>query len=240
MDLSLMTLLTKHDAHAHIHTHTHRHTPVECVWTKLPLLSAWTRLVCFFLKKEGKKSPASYGSTLPDVQLFVLGACFFLQTSADPRQDPGPPPHPPLPHPPVTPLLLHDPPHFTDRSPLSVCSLVAAPPPPVGLPSYLSSLVFLTSSSSASSALIGPYSFSPVHMVSAVKQKSAFAPVVRPQTSPPPTCTTTNGSNLQGEHPTPPPACQHPRPLLSLSMYLLDTQTSSVTVMIMILCLLHV
>uniref|UniRef100_A0A3Q0SZG7 IPT/TIG domain-containing protein n=1 Tax=Amphilophus citrinellus TaxID=61819 RepID=A0A3Q0SZG7_AMPCI len=57
------------------------------------------------------------------------------------------------------------------------------------------SLVFLTSSSS--SAPIGPYSFSPVHMVSAVKQKSAFAPVVRPQTSPPPTCTTTNGSNLQ-------------------------------------------
>ncbi|KAF0040260.1 hypothetical protein F2P81_008495 [Scophthalmus maximus] len=30
----------------------------------------------------------------------------------------------------------------------------------------------------------------------AIKQKSAFAPVVRPQTSPPPTCTT-NGSNLQ-------------------------------------------
>uniref|UniRef100_A0A3B4XVK5 Transcription factor COE1 n=1 Tax=Seriola lalandi dorsalis TaxID=1841481 RepID=A0A3B4XVK5_SERLL len=69
---------------------------------------------------------------------------------------------------------------------------------------------------------IGPYSFSPVHMVSAVKQKSAFAPVVRPQTSPPPTCTTTNGSNLQGEHPTPPPTCQHPRPLLSSSMSRLD------------------
>ncbi|KAF7228717.1 transcription factor COE3 isoform X1 [Nothobranchius furzeri] len=31
----------------------------------------------------------------------------------------------------------------------------------------------------------------------AIKQKSAFAPVVRPQTSPPPTCTTANGSNLQ-------------------------------------------
>ncbi|XP_034038130.1 transcription factor COE3-like isoform X2 [Thalassophryne amazonica] len=31
----------------------------------------------------------------------------------------------------------------------------------------------------------------------AIKQKSAFAPVVRPQTSPPPTCTSTNGSNLQ-------------------------------------------
>uniref|UniRef100_A0A8D3BQC8 Transcription factor COE4 n=1 Tax=Scophthalmus maximus TaxID=52904 RepID=A0A8D3BQC8_SCOMX len=35
-----------------------------------------------------------------------------------------------------------------------------------------------------------------LHTVSTVKQKSAFAPVVRPQTSPPPTCTT-NGSNLQ-------------------------------------------
>ncbi|XP_060757133.1 transcription factor COE3 isoform X2 [Neoarius graeffei] len=37
----------------------------------------------------------------------------------------------------------------------------------------------------------------------AIKQKSAFAPVVRPQTSPPPTCTSTNGSSLQGEHPAP-------------------------------------
>ncbi|XP_062840938.1 transcription factor COE3 isoform X2 [Trichomycterus rosablanca] len=31
----------------------------------------------------------------------------------------------------------------------------------------------------------------------AIKQKSAFAPVVRPQTSPPPTCTGANGSSLQ-------------------------------------------
>ncbi|XP_039607824.1 transcription factor COE3-like isoform X9 [Erpetoichthys calabaricus] len=31
----------------------------------------------------------------------------------------------------------------------------------------------------------------------AIKQKSAFAPVVRPQTSPPPTCTSTNGNSLQ-------------------------------------------
>ncbi|XP_034399867.1 transcription factor COE3-like isoform X6 [Cyclopterus lumpus] len=54
-----------------------------------------------------------------------------------------------------------------------------------------------SSSPSTSSSSSGPYSFSPVHMVSAVKQKSAFAPVVRPQTSPPPTCTTANGSNLQ-------------------------------------------
>uniref|UniRef100_A0A8C4SMR8 EBF transcription factor 1a n=1 Tax=Erpetoichthys calabaricus TaxID=27687 RepID=A0A8C4SMR8_ERPCA len=45
----------------------------------------------------------------------------------------------------------------------------------------------------------GIFSFSPANMVSAVKQKSAFAPVVRPQTSPPPTCTSANGNSLQGE-----------------------------------------
>ncbi|XP_018604946.2 transcription factor COE3 isoform X14 [Scleropages formosus] len=33
-----------------------------------------------------------------------------------------------------------------------------------------------------------------------VKQKSAFAPVVRPQASPPPSCTSANGNGLQGEH----------------------------------------
>ncbi|XP_033891714.1 transcription factor COE3-like isoform X7 [Acipenser ruthenus] len=45
----------------------------------------------------------------------------------------------------------------------------------------------------------------------AIKQKSAFAPVVRPQTSPPPTCTSTNGNSLQGEHPAPhlPPNSTH-------------------------------
>uniref|UniRef100_A0A8C0PKX6 Transcription factor COE3 n=1 Tax=Canis lupus familiaris TaxID=9615 RepID=A0A8C0PKX6_CANLF len=32
-----------------------------------------------------------------------------------------------------------------------------------------------------------------------VKQKSAFAPVVRPQASPPPSCTSANGNGLQGE-----------------------------------------
>ncbi|XP_044537437.1 transcription factor COE4 isoform X10 [Gracilinanus agilis] len=41
------------------------------------------------------------------------------------------------------------------------------------------------------------FSFSPVNMISAVKQKSAFAPVVRPPGSPPPACTSTNGSALQ-------------------------------------------
>uniref|UniRef100_A0A672RL22 Transcription factor COE4 n=1 Tax=Sinocyclocheilus grahami TaxID=75366 RepID=A0A672RL22_SINGR len=46
----------------------------------------------------------------------------------------------------------------------------------------------------------GIFSFSPANMVSAVKQKSAFAPVVRPQSSPPPTCTSTNGNGLQGNN----------------------------------------
>ncbi|XP_055773007.1 transcription factor COE3-like isoform X8 [Salvelinus fontinalis] len=32
-----------------------------------------------------------------------------------------------------------------------------------------------------------------------MKQKSAFAPVVRPQASPPPSCTSANGNGLQGE-----------------------------------------
>lgn len=45
-------------------------------------------------------------------------------------------------------------------------------------------------------------------IVSAVKQKSAFAPVVRPQASPPPSCTSANGNGLQGEPPSPP----HPFP----------------------------
>uniref|UniRef100_A0A8C6PQ58 Transcription factor COE4 n=1 Tax=Nothobranchius furzeri TaxID=105023 RepID=A0A8C6PQ58_NOTFU len=46
----------------------------------------------------------------------------------------------------------------------------------------------------------GIFSFSPANMVSAaVKQKSAFAPVVRPQNSPPPTCTSANANSLQGK-----------------------------------------
>uniref|UniRef100_A0A8C1WVT3 EBF transcription factor 1a n=1 Tax=Cyprinus carpio TaxID=7962 RepID=A0A8C1WVT3_CYPCA len=46
-----------------------------------------------------------------------------------------------------------------------------------------------TSLPSNCSSSSGIFSFSPANMVSAVKQKSAFAPVVRPQASPPPTCT---------------------------------------------------
>ncbi|XP_018082911.1 transcription factor COE3 isoform X2 [Xenopus laevis] len=63
--------------------------------------------------------------------------------------------------------------------------------PPLGASS-------ITLSSSANSATpAGIFSFSPVNMISAVKQKSAFAPVVRPQTSPPPTCTSSSANNLQ-------------------------------------------
>ncbi|KAM9833953.1 transcription factor COE1-A isoform X5 [Syngnathus typhle] len=46
----------------------------------------------------------------------------------------------------------------------------------------------------------GIFSFSPANMVSAaVKQKSAFAPVVRPQNSPPPTCTSATANSLQDQ-----------------------------------------
>ncbi|MFT7796226.1 transcription factor COE1 isoform X2 [Arapaima gigas] len=53
-----------------------------------------------------------------------------------------------------------------------------------------------TSLPSNCSTSSGIFSFSPANMVSAVKQKSAFAPVVRPQASPPPTCTSANGSGM--------------------------------------------
>ncbi|TTE96763.1 Transcription factor COE1 [Bagarius yarrelli] len=56
-----------------------------------------------------------------------------------------------------------------------------------------------TSLPSNCSSTSGIFSFSPANMVSAVKQKSAFAPVVRPQSSPPPTCTSTNGNGLQDQ-----------------------------------------
>ncbi|XP_059577223.1 transcription factor COE4 isoform X2 [Alligator mississippiensis] len=45
----------------------------------------------------------------------------------------------------------------------------------------------------------GVFSFSPVNMISAVKQKSAFAPVVRPQASPPPPCASAGASSLQDQ-----------------------------------------
>ncbi|KAJ7327296.1 hypothetical protein JRQ81_017055 [Phrynocephalus forsythii] len=58
---------------------------------------------------------------------------------------------------------------------------------------------FLNGSTANSPYARGVFSFSPVNMISAVKQKSAFAPVVRPQASPPPTCTSANGNSLQDQ-----------------------------------------
>ncbi|NXG67900.1 COE3 factor, partial [Baryphthengus martii] len=65
--------------------------------------------------------------------------------------------------------------------------------PPLG-----ASSITLPSGTGASTPT-GVFSFSPVNMISAVKQKSAFAPVVRPQPSPPPACASTSASGLQGE-----------------------------------------
>nr|XP_029510123.1 transcription factor COE1-A-like isoform X2 [Oncorhynchus nerka] len=57
-----------------------------------------------------------------------------------------------------------------------------------------------TNLSSNCSSSSGIFSFSPANMVSAaVKQKSAFAPVVRPQTSPPLTCTSAIANGLQDQ-----------------------------------------
>ncbi|XP_028445980.1 transcription factor COE3, partial [Perca flavescens] len=81
-----------------------------------------------------------------------------------------------------------------------------------GSPSFLNG--------STNSAYASPYSFSPVHMVSAVKQKSAFAPVVRPQTSrpppaPPPMAAT---SRVSIPAPTHHPTTLHPPPHVLCSM----------------------
>uniref|UniRef100_A0A8C2GEQ8 EBF transcription factor 3a n=1 Tax=Cyprinus carpio TaxID=7962 RepID=A0A8C2GEQ8_CYPCA len=63
-------------------------------------------------------------------------------------------------------------------------------------PTMAASSVSLSSNCSSTH---GIFSFSPANVISAVKQKSAFAPVVRPQASPPPSCTSANGNGLQGE-----------------------------------------
>nr|XP_014333118.1 PREDICTED: transcription factor COE4 [Bos mutus] len=58
----------------------------------------------------------------------------------------------------------------------------------------------LASASSMSLPAAAPttsvFSFSPVHMISAVKQRSAFAPVLRPPSSPPQACPRTHGEGL--------------------------------------------
>lgn len=88
-------------------------------------------------------------------------------------------------HPPSTPL--NPPAYFL---PISLLPVVPSSP-------TMASSTSLPSNCSSSS---GIFSFSPANMVSAaVKQKSAFAPVVRPQNSPPPTCTSANTNSLQGK-----------------------------------------
>ncbi|KAI7797112.1 putative transcription factor COE3 [Triplophysa rosa] len=61
-------------------------------------------------------------------------------------------------------------------------------------PTMAASSVSLSSNCSSTH---GIFSFSPANVISAVKQKSAFAPVVRPQASPPPSCNSANGNGLQ-------------------------------------------
>ena len=80
-----------------------------------------------------------------------------------------------------------------------VCFVAVVPSSPT-----MASSVSLSSNCSTTH---GIFSFSPANVISAVKQKSAFAPVVRPQTSPPPSCTSANGNGLQGEPPPPSSTC---------------------------------
>ncbi|XP_069601138.1 transcription factor COE4 [Ranitomeya imitator] len=82
-------------------------------------------------------------------------------------------------------------PNFLNGSTANSPYAIMPASPPLGA----SSITLPSSANSATSA--GVFSFSPVNMISAVKQKSAFAPVVRPQNSPPPTCTSTSANSLQ-------------------------------------------
>lgn len=79
-----------------------------------------------------------------------------------------------------------------NMSPDYFCFIAVVP----SSPTMAASSVTLPSNCSSTH---GIFSFSPANVISAVKQKSAFAPVVRPQASPPPSCTSANGNGLQGE-----------------------------------------
>lgn len=87
-----------------------------------------------------------------------------------------------------------------------VCFVAVVP----SSPTMAASSVSLSSNCSSTH---GIFSFSPANVISAVKQKSAFAPVVRPQASPPPSCTSANGNGLQGESRI--PAFSSPRSCLT-------------------------
>ncbi|XP_033476490.1 transcription factor COE2 isoform X2 [Epinephelus lanceolatus] len=68
---------------------------------------------------------------------------------------------------------------------------------PTGSPYIMPSSPTIPGSSSSSSSLL-PFSSFP----SAAKQKSAFAPVLRPQGSPSPACPASGGNSFRGSHPT--------------------------------------
>uniref|UniRef100_A0A8C1VT57 EBF transcription factor 3a n=1 Tax=Cyprinus carpio TaxID=7962 RepID=A0A8C1VT57_CYPCA len=89
-------------------------------------------------------------------------------------------------------------------------------------PTMAASSVSLSSNCSSTH---GIFSFSPANVISAVKQKSAFAPVVRPQASPPPSCTSANGNGLQGESRL--PAFRTPRGCLTCWVALLHSGTQT-------------
>uniref|UniRef100_A0A8C1R0N0 IPT/TIG domain-containing protein n=1 Tax=Cyprinus carpio TaxID=7962 RepID=A0A8C1R0N0_CYPCA len=89
-------------------------------------------------------------------------------------------------------------------------------------PTMAASSVSLSSNCSSTH---GIFSFSPANVISAVKQKSAFAPVVRPQASPPPSCTSANGNGLQGESRL--PDFRTPRSCLTCWVALLHSGTQT-------------
>ncbi|XP_024908479.1 transcription factor COE2-like [Cynoglossus semilaevis] len=68
---------------------------------------------------------------------------------------------------------------------------------PTGSPYIMPSSPTIPGSSSSSSSLL-PFSSFP----SSAKQKSAFAPVLRPQGSPSPACPASGGNSFRGSHPT--------------------------------------
>ncbi|OWK56784.1 Transcription factor COE4 [Lonchura striata] len=74
------------------------------------------------------------------------------------------------------------PPSFLNGSTATSPYAILPASPPLGA----SSVTVTSGPGTATSP--GGFSFSPVTMISAVKQKSAFAPVLRPQGSPPPAC----------------------------------------------------
>lgn len=97
--------------------------------------------------------------------------------------------------------------HLSDSSLLFSSLFLSYSPPTTPVVPSSPTMASSTSLPSNCSSSSGVFSFSPANMVSAaVKQKSAFAPVVRPSSSPPPSCTSANG--LQGNSPWQQPVSQ--------------------------------